>query len=49
MPGPEIALAGTARTEIAGPVLVELPGATCWVPEGWGGATNDDGTLVLRR
>jgi hypothetical protein len=28
---------------------VELPGATCWVPEGWSGGTNEDGTLVLRR
>ena len=27
----------------------ELPGATCWVPDGWHGETNDDGTLVLRR
>jgi N-methylhydantoinase A len=48
-PGPEIALEATARNRVAGPVLVELPGATCWVPEGWHGETNDDGTLVLRR
>jgi N-methylhydantoinase A len=48
-PGPDIALAGTARNEVAGPVLVELAGATCWVPDGWRGETNDDGTLVLRR
>src|SRR5665647_1976348 len=27
----------------------ELSGATCWVPDGWHGETNDDGTLVLRR
>ena len=27
----------------------ELSGATCWVPEGWSGETNDDGTLVLTR
>jgi N-methylhydantoinase A len=48
-PGPHVSLAGAARNEVRGPVLVELPGATCWVPEGWHGATNDDGTLVLGR
>jgi N-methylhydantoinase A len=48
-PGPDVALEATARSRVAGPVLVELPGATCWVPEGWHGETNDDGTLVLRR
>jgi N-methylhydantoinase A len=47
--GPDISFMATARNEVAGPVLVELPGATCWVPEGWSGETNDDGTLVLRR
>ena len=29
--------------------LVELPGATCWVPDGWSGETDEHGTLVLRR
>jgi N-methylhydantoinase A len=48
-PGPEITLADTSRRSVGGPALVELPGATCWVPDGWGGETNDDGTLVLRR
>ena len=47
--GPEISFQTTERLEVVGPALVELPGATCWVPEGWRGETNDDGTLVLRR
>ncbi len=48
-PGPEVALTATSRDQVAGPVLVELSGASCWVPDGWSGETNDDGTLVLRR
>jgi N-methylhydantoinase A len=47
--GPEIELRGTVRRAVRGPEVVELPGATCWVPEGWSGETNDDGTLVLSR
>ena len=37
---------GALRT---GPELVELAGATCWVPDGWAGATDAHGTLVLER
>ena len=48
-PGPDVSFAATSRNQVAGPVLVELAGATCWVPAGWSGETNDDGTLVLRR
>ncbi len=33
----------------AGPELVELDGATCWVPTGWHGETDATGTLVLER
>ena len=32
-----------------GPELVELDGATCWVPAGWAGERDADGTLVLER
>jgi N-methylhydantoinase A len=49
VPGPDLSFAATASHQVAGPVLVELPGATCWVPAGWHGETNDDGTLVLQR
>jgi N-methylhydantoinase A/oxoprolinase/acetone carboxylase beta subunit len=48
-PGPDVALQVTDCYKVTGPGLVELPGATCWVPPGWAGETNDDGTLVLRR
>jgi N-methylhydantoinase A len=47
--GPEIELRGTLPRTAPGPEVVELPGATCWVPQGWSGETNDDGTLVLSR
>jgi N-methylhydantoinase A len=49
VPGPEISFAATAGDQVTGPVLVALPGSTCWVPDGWRGETNDDGTLVLTR
>jgi len=48
-PGPDVSLAGAGRRAARGPELVELDGATCWVPDGWSGETNGDGTLVLRR
>src|SRR5207245_859815 len=47
VPGPELSFAAAARHRVAGPALVELPGATCWIPRGWHGETNDAGTLVL--
>ena len=49
VPGPEISPAAAERHTVTGPELVELPGATCWVPDGWRGETNGDGTLVLTR
>jgi N-methylhydantoinase A/oxoprolinase/acetone carboxylase beta subunit len=48
-PGPDVSLQVTDCYKVSGPRVVELPGATCWVPEGWSGETSDDGTLVLRR
>jgi N-methylhydantoinase A len=47
--GPHLTLTAVSRNRVAGPALVELDGATCWVPDGWHGETNDDGTLVLGR
>ncbi|MBA3374799.1 MAG: hydantoinase/oxoprolinase family protein [Actinobacteria bacterium] len=32
-----------------GPQVLELEGATAWVPQGWDGKTDRHGTLVLRR
>ncbi len=49
VPGPDISLEAASRRTVTGPELVELPGATCWVPDGWRGETNADGTLVLTR
>ena len=46
-PGPELELKGGRRTA-HGPEALELEGATVWVPEGWGGETDEQGTLVLR-
>jgi N-methylhydantoinase A len=48
-PGPELRLTASAAVEVVGPKRVELPGATCWVPAGWAGATDAHGTLVLER
>jgi N-methylhydantoinase A len=36
-------------TAVAGPAVVELPGATCLVRPGWAGEPNADGTLILER
>jgi N-methylhydantoinase A len=48
-PGPEISFQVTSCYKVAGPEVLELAGATCWVPDGWHGETNVEGTLVLRR
>jgi N-methylhydantoinase A/oxoprolinase/acetone carboxylase beta subunit len=47
-PAPAIELTGVER-EASGPHVLELDGATAWVPEGWAGETDPYGTLVLRR
>ncbi len=44
-PGAATATAGT----IAGPAVVELEGATCWIPPGWEGVRDGNSTLVLTR
>jgi N-methylhydantoinase A len=49
VPGPEVAFHVRERREVSGPALLELAGATCWVPAGWHGETSADGTLVLTR
>ena len=47
-PGPALELRGS-RLAARGPALVELEGATCWVPYGWAGETDTSGTLRLER
>jgi len=49
VPGPEVSLEAASDHEVTGPLVLELAGATCWVPDGWHGETNADGTLVLTR
>jgi N-methylhydantoinase A len=49
VPGPDISFKATSSDQVTGPVLVGLPGSTCWVPDGWHGESNADGTLVLTR
>jgi N-methylhydantoinase A len=47
-PAPEISITGP-RLAARGPEVIELEGATAWVPAGWSGATDLHGTLILRR
>ncbi len=47
-PAPEISVTGP-RIVARGPEVLELDGATAWVPDGWAGTTDAHGTLVLRR
>jgi N-methylhydantoinase A len=47
-PGPAFELPGGDRTELAGPTLVKLPGATAWLGPGWVGV-RDGATLRLTK
>ncbi len=42
--GPELDLPTNEQSEVTGPAVVELPGATCWVPPGWVGVR--DGRIL---
>jgi N-methylhydantoinase A len=48
-PGPAFELHGGEPLTVRGPALVELEGATCWVPPGWEGARDGNSTLILTR
>jgi N-methylhydantoinase A len=41
--GPTIEPATTPRAEVTGPDVLELAGATCWLPPGWVGARDGNG------
>jgi N-methylhydantoinase A len=47
-PGPKLELPAGEPLSVAGPAVVELSGATCWVPPGWVGV-RDGPTLRLTR
>ena len=49
-PGPELVLPPAEPLQAAGPALVELDGATCWIPPGWVGVREGtDSTLRLTK
>jgi N-methylhydantoinase A len=49
-PGPELVLPAAEPLEIPGPAVLELEGATCWIPPGWVGVRDGtDSTLRLTR
>ena len=41
-PGPELVLPPGEPLEVSGPAVLELEGATCWIPPGWVGARDGD-------
>jgi N-methylhydantoinase A len=47
--GPELVLPPGEPLHVAGPMVVELEGATCWLPPGWVGDRDGDSTLILTR
>ena len=47
-PAPPVTVTGPSLTA-RGPQVLELDGATAWVPDGWAGKTDTHGTLILRR
>jgi N-methylhydantoinase A/oxoprolinase/acetone carboxylase beta subunit len=47
-PGLDVRISGPS-VEAHGPQTLELEGATAWVPDGWAGSTDAEGTLHLRR
>jgi N-methylhydantoinase A len=48
-PAPELELRASPGPDVEGPAVVELDGATAWVPAGWRGERDPHGTLVLER
>ena len=49
-PGPALELPPAAPLDLTGPAVVELDGATCWIPQGWVGVRDgSSSTLTLRK
>ena len=49
VPGPELDLQGGEPLSVRGPAVIELEGATCWLPPGWEGARDGNSTLILTK
>ena len=47
-PAPHLTVGGPSLAA-RGPQVLELDGATAWVPAGWAGETDRHGTLILGR
>ncbi|HSD78204.1 MAG TPA: hydantoinase/oxoprolinase family protein, partial [Solirubrobacteraceae bacterium] len=48
-PGPRLELPPAEPLEVPGPRVLELDGATCWIPPGWVGVRDGSSTLRLTR
>jgi N-methylhydantoinase A len=48
VPGPVFEPADTPPREVSGPHVLELDGATCWLPRGWVGARDGDAWRLTR-
>jgi N-methylhydantoinase A len=48
-PGPPVELPAGEPLEVEGPAVVELEGATAWIPPGWEGVRDGYSTLVLEK
>ncbi|MDQ3874011.1 MAG: hydantoinase/oxoprolinase family protein, partial [Actinomycetota bacterium] len=47
-PAPTFELPAAPRLDVTGPAVIELEGATCWVPRGWVGV-RDGPTLIVTK
>jgi N-methylhydantoinase A len=47
-PGPHLDLSGDDRGEATGPAVIELEGATCWLPPGWVGVRDGRGWRLTK-
>ena len=48
-PAPTVELPPGDPLDVSGPAVLELAGASCWIPPGWVGARDGYGTLILTR
>ena len=48
-PAPEVSLPAASPATVTGPHVLELDGATAWIPPGWVGVRDGTGSWILRR